>query len=159
MYECDECEFQAFTSTLMEQHIQEQNHSCGRYKCQFCDFKTLKLKYLYTHIEEIHPIERFRCDACEYIGVSYNSLVHHKQYVHQGKSFSCNQCPYKTSTLGSVEVHKARVHCKTLPVHCDWPTCEYQGNRMALIDHIKRIHKPCKTCRYEPKNVADKSMH
>merc|ERR1719186_955847 len=159
LFECDVCEFEAFTAKLMEQHISQTNHSSGRFKCKFCDLKTLLLKTLFKHIEANHPVKRFQCESCEYIGVSYSSLAHHIRSVHLGKSYSCKQCPYKTSALKSVEIHTERVHCKTPPVPCDQPTCDYQGNRLALIDHVKRIHKPCKVCAYEPNSVADKEHH
>ena len=110
-------------------------------------------------MEDMHPVERFRCYDCEYIGVSYQSLARHIQKVHIGKSFSCEQCPYKTTALCYVQEHAARVHCDSPYIPCKLPNCDYQGNRLALRDHMKRIHRACKICEYEPNSAMDKAMH
>ena len=112
-----------------------------------------------THMKDTHPIERFKCDDCEYIGVSYQALTRHTYVIHQGRVFPCEQCEYKASTLKNVQIHTARVHCTEPPNSCEAPTCDYQSNRLALIDHMKRIHGPCKMCNYTPSSVMDKQMH
>ena len=137
-------------SKQMLQHIEKISHKSERFKCKFCDKTTLLLKTLFTHMEDMHPVERFRCYDCAYIGVSYQSLARHIQKVHIGKSFSCEQCPYKTTALCYVQEHAARVHCDSPSVPSKFHTCDYQGNRLALIVHIKRIHKAFKLCEYEP---------
>ena len=159
LFECDNCEYKSCTANLMEHHLNETRHTSVRFKCKFCEEKTLKLKTLFKHIENYHPVERFQCESCEFIGASYDSLAHHTRSIHLGMSYSCKECPYKTTALKSVEIHTERVHCKTPPIPCDRSSCNYQGNRLGLIDHIKRIHKPCKVCAYEPINVQDKDLH
>ena len=158
LFQCDDCDFRTFTSKQMMQHIEKTCHKSERFKCKFCDKKSLLLKTLFKHMEDMHPLERFRCDDCEYIGVSYQALARHTQVIHLGKSFSCEQCPYKTTTLCNVQIHTARVHCDSPSVPCKFHTCDYQGNRLALIDHMKRIHKACQICEYEPNSVMDKAM-
>ena len=158
-YQCDDCDYKVFNSKHMEQHILETSHNSGRYKCRFCDVKTLVLKNLSKHTEEAHPVDRFRCDKCEYIGVSYQSIARHTYTIHQGVSFPCDQCTYKTNSQGSLKVHKERVHWNAPPVPCDRPTCDFQGTGPAVDLHVKRIHRPCKFCDYEPNSVRDKAMH
>ena len=112
-----------------------------------------------SHTEEQHPIDRFTCDECEFTGTSYMSLTHHVRFVHMGKTFDCKQCDYKTPYSQNVRIHMERVHCKEPPVECDWPLCDFQCNKLNLMDHKARIHKPCKICGYEPQSVSDKSAH
>ena len=55
LYECDECDFQAFNSNLMEQHMQELNHNSWRFNPNTYGIFTLQVPR--GGVDSTNPLE------------------------------------------------------------------------------------------------------
>ena len=128
---------------------QVSKNSRKTFECPICWKRFLKLQYLKSHQEDLHPGENyFQCKHCKKEFSCKSSLKTHLR-VHTGeKPFECKTCKKNFSFLGPLTIHE-RTHSGEKPFQCK--TCSKSFGRSDHLTSHERIHtgeKPfkCKIC-------------
>ena len=95
----------------------------GKYKCSYCDFKSLKKSTVSEHISRLHPKEAGR----------------------QITPFECGHCGEKFQNK-SAELHHVKNHHEITMTKCPFDGCEYESKtNTTLCTHYSRKHMPVLT--------------
>ena len=79
--------------------------------CAKCDFTTSKKSELKVHIEDKHNKGTiFKCNLCDFKTLRSNYFEGHKQAKHEGIKYDCNACEYQATTRGNLNRHKLKYH-------------------------------------------------
>ncbi|XP_059906579.1 zinc finger protein 335 isoform X3 [Gadus macrocephalus] len=94
-------------------HIQslgDSQLSCGRFKCEYCDYTCDNKKMLLNHQLSHTNDKPFKCDYCQYSTTKEEFLVSHLAIKHTGeKPFSCGLCHFTTKHRKNLRLH---VQCR-----------------------------------------------
>ena len=79
MQPCDQCQYIATTSKLLEYHKGKKHIRCDQ-----CDYVATHLGNLNTHIEIKHKMIRYLCHKCDFSGLTKGHLKNHIESKHEG---------------------------------------------------------------------------
>ena len=112
--ECDICH-KTFKATCLRQHVR-QAHVIGRMKCEHCDQTFVTRTSRDRHIKNMHKKEEYakKCPHCEYRSVDLGRLKTHI-LAHEGiKPHKCKLCDYQVIWKRHLTNHLRKKHgiCK-----------------------------------------------
>ena len=142
-----------------------------RFQCKFCDFFTIKAKYLQRHLREKHDIKvTFNTEKSEKVDPE-KRLESIKEHIYmEGETYICKTCQYTTTIEKYAKRHVQRRHPvddeiteeEQVCPHC--PT--YKTHRKKYLSrHIRQNHnenivdKPCDRCEYKTKSYSRLKRH
>ena len=156
------CDFKSNDGQALKIHFQVE-HS---FKCELCDFKTLRKFNLKRHHDNVHNNNQVKCSKCRKKFCTSQELFQHmkvhilscffcpkkfankkdknihvlRHHLWQGRYF-CRNCNKSSNNLWNIKDHVKRKSClKEKPIKCGW-SCGYQCNsKRSLSYHVKHHH-------------------
>jgi len=154
-----QCEYQAKTGYLVQQHIKNVHEEKTRVKCDECGKST---KDLYGHKKTAHrKVEDiYFCQECDKGFPQKNKLRNHINQIHLKLRCTCPECG-KDLAAGHLKNHIRFVHEKRIGKVCDVPGCDTTFiNNATKLKHIEQVHKGIRnTCPECGKQVSDLRHH
>ena len=148
---CDMCEFKTkFPSNLKKHKITV--HEKVKKLCQFCNKGFI---YLKEHIDTMHSKSKlYVCKHCNFSSVKLSGLRSHMKRKHSEPRVK-QTCPICFIKCFNIQIHVKRIHEDPVQqqedFHCT--TCPYKGTRINLKSHIKMVHNVtythCQVCNKE----------
>ena len=132
--------------------IKEKNKEF--YKCNLCEYKTIRKSCLKTHLMLIHnvgDIKWYSCNHCNYRTKVKASLTKHEMLKHNTGNkpiiwYHCSKlgCKYKSRQKSHIKEHERNVHNigKNILWHiCKQSNCSYKTKHKGSFNrHLKTIH-------------------
>ena len=149
--------------------IQYWNGTEFYFKCDQCNFETIKNKNLTKHIKRVHDknIKIIKCYKCNYKTKIKDDLIKHNKRMHNEnieKCFQCNICDYKTKLKEDLQIHAKRVHNESNElIFCE--LCNFKTTtEFNLINHKKMMHEniiliKCDKCDFTSKTKFGLERH
>ena len=80
---CDQCDYKTKTKISLNDHI-KQNHdnSSKKYKCKYCDYKSVRRDNVEVHQQSVHENVRYPCDQCGHQATRLQYLEKHMKTFH-----------------------------------------------------------------------------
>jgi len=86
---CELCDFEATKKTALKAHTKfahiEGVHEEQMHKCSICDYKTIILRHLTTHMKSQHT--SMRCNLCDFVAIKKTALNAHFYSTHTRLAF------------------------------------------------------------------------
>ena len=127
------------------------------YHCDRCDFTTISVNEIKSHINREHPQEEivFKCDTC---GFSTNSEANFKKYAenHKELGIKCRKCGEVLTTEEALKEHLKSAHPrKTITensidehIHCNTPRCsDEEFQTVSQNKNSKEGKFVCRSCK------------
>ena len=125
------------------------------YKCDLCEYKSIRKGSLKTHLMLIHNVGDFKwysCNHCNYKTKVKASLSKHEMLKHNIGNrpiiwYHCSKlgCKYKARQKSHIKEHERNVHDigENILWHiCKQPNCSYKTKHKGSFDrHLKNVHK------------------
>ena len=149
---CHICGAKYKANGRLSRHM-ERKHPSDR-KCVYCNFSTIDLKLLKSHIKNSHEEFCHKCDICLTLFVEKGALTKHKREIHGNGVHKCDLCNTEFKTLNSFEVHIADVHGQRQK--CD--LCEFTAKKgNVVMEHMIKKHEGKRvSCHLCEKTFSDK---
>ena len=152
-YLCDQCEYEAISQSLLQEHITATHVHLS---CDYCGFvaknrggltRHINAKHVNANESEKHPDENslnnleesntiFACDICD--TNCQDGLIEHNNNMHQ--YYTCDQCDFDGYGQMIMECHTSTSH-----PHFSCEECDFIGkNKGGLTRHRKAKHENTK---------------
>ena len=75
--------------------LNENGFEVKKFKCELCNFSTLRKSYLLRHKKKHNGI-KYKCTECSYESSKANLLSHKRK--HNGTKYKCTECCYESNS-------------------------------------------------------------
>ena len=135
---CEECEYYATRTDLLQNHIKSVHEKILRYSCAYCTYASFFRNTVRHHLKSTHPseelyIKKIGCIECE--TDSNHSHTVERRAINQTSEQNCNLCGLKCSGNNALKRHLKASHPGTKMFKCD--QCSYECNWRGKI----RVHR------------------
>ena len=154
---CEECEYYATRTDLLQNHIKSVHEKILRYSCAYCTYASFFRNTVRHHLKSTHPseelyIKKIGCIECE--TDSNHSHTVERRAINQTSEQNCNLCGLKCSGNSALKRHLIASHPGTKMFKCN--QCSYEYNwRWKVRVHKTNLHgqasNECDRCVFKMK--------
>ncbi|XP_070546317.1 zinc finger protein 878-like isoform X2 [Ptychodera flava] len=138
IYECKICQKQFLRYIDLKMHVEMHTAETTPYDCDICGCTLKNKKSLATH-KLLHQGKEFKCDYCDYKTVRKSELTKHvHRHTERGK-FDCKECGKHLANAHSLRQHFQRFHTN-FKYQCSDCEKEF-SIIYELQHHVERHHK------------------
>ena len=113
-FKCDVCSFA--TARKYELKLHSRIHTGDLYSCLSCDYRCITKEQLKYHTAFKHTSERpYKCDVCNYATVRKSYLARHTRIHTREQPYSCSRCDYKCIRKAHLKKHR-EIHTSELEI-------------------------------------------
>ncbi len=146
-YECELCDFKAFTSAEVRSHKMYKHGEDGKetFDCQLCGKSFKQTGNLNQHVQKVHlKILPYACNLCDYRTAYQSMLEDHVNAVHPSSEeflHACPDCDFKTNSRAHMAGHWSRKHGNGREKKHVCDICDYKSNYPANVRrHMYTTH-------------------
>ncbi|XP_071151884.1 uncharacterized protein [Mytilus edulis] len=140
-------EMKTTSLTSMAEEEENKKETEEMFKCDNCDFTTIELNVLSSHLLESHPEVKPCCSVCGYVYSSQDDVeLHMNECNRKTKTYQekCSVCYKKFYKRSSLQIHQFKEHGIQHPnvqkYKCDVDGCKTITYTLANFNHHKKMH-------------------